>query len=328
MRSFPRASDTALRVAISLGFVVFAAVVGCAYRAPERPERRPPARVLVVGLEQVALRTAAWVELHAWLATAARGSRETGDPELDAAARSYAEVLAGDDRDEVLARTRRALAVCENEACARTAVTGSPFAAAYLAALPGFLARHWTVRAELARAGIEAARAAVTPEVEPLVVKLAQDLGVGWPSSPPIVDVVTDAPEPGRDAPIRVLLHARGSCFVKERDHTERMRDARIVDCVLAYAADGLAAKSTLHAALARELGEREGRRAYLLVAIHASAMVTTGWEPKHVSVLRRSAASVAPDAMAWLAEHWIERMRGEAVDTFAKRFAAIARDR
>jgi hypothetical protein len=300
---------------------------GCSYGAPRQPERRPPARVLVVGLEQVALRTAAWVELHAWLAAAARGSPPTGDPELDAAARSYADVLATDDRDEVLARTTQALAACDEERCARNAVAGSAFATPYLAALPGFLARHWIARAEIARAGVEVARAAVTAEVEPLVVRLAQDLAIDWPSSAPIVDIVSDAPEPGRTAPIRVLLSARGSCFVKQRDHTERMADARIVDCVLAYAADGLATKSALAAALVAELGEREGRRAYTLVAVHASAMVTTAWEPKHASVLRRSAASVDPKAMTWLAEHWTERMRGESVDAFAKRFAGVLRE-
>jgi hypothetical protein len=281
--------------------------------------------VLVVGLEQVALRTAAWVELHAWLASAARGSRATGDPDLDLAVRGYGDVLAGDDRDEALARTTRALAACEDEACARNAVTGSAFATPYLAALPGFLAKHWMARAEIARAGVEVARAAVTPEVvEPLVAKLARDLGIDWPASPPIVDVVSDAPDPGRDAPIRVLLSARGSCFLKDRGHTERMTDARIVDCALAYAADGLATKSSLHAALAAALGEASGRRAYTLVAVHASAVVTTAWEPKHVSVLRRSAASVEPDAMEWLAEHWPERMRGEDAASFAKRFAAV----
>ncbi|MDB4936607.1 MAG: hypothetical protein JWP87_3579 [Labilithrix sp.] len=329
MRASPRASVTALSTARTFGFLATAALLGgagCAYGAPRQPERHPPARVLVVGLEQVALRTAAWVELHAWLASAARGSRATGDPELDVAVKGYADALAGDDRDDLLERTTRALSACEDERCARNAVTGSAFATPYLAALPAFLARHWMARAELARAGVEKARAAITPEIEPLVVKLAHDLGIDWPVSPPIVDVVSEAPEPGRAAPIRVLLAARGSCFVTERDDSERTTAARIVDCVLAHAACGLASKSEMEAALVSELGEDEGRRAYVLVAVHAAAMVTTAWEPKHASVLRRSAASVEPDATEWLADHWRERMRGESAQTFAKRFGAVMR--
>jgi len=301
-----------------LGFLLLmgSALAGCGHAAPRHsPERQPPPHVLVVGLEQVALRTTAWVELHAWLA--AEGA--------------YAKAGAGDDRDEQLGRTTRTLEACEDERCARAAVAGTPFASPYLAALPEFLARHWTERAATARAGVELARAALGPEVEPLVTKLAQDLAIEWPTPPPVVDIVSRAPDPGRDAPIRVLLSAHGNCFARSRTESERMHDARVVDCVLAYAAIRLGPRSALARALSRELAERgiadDLDRAWTALVVHAVAVTVSAWEPKHSSVLRRSAASVMPQAMAWLAGEWPARMRGASVDDFAKQYAAALAD-
>src|SRR5690348_5526259 len=113
MRGSPGASDTALpRAAMGalLGFLALA-LLGCPYGAPRQaPDRAPPPRVLVVELEKVALRTSAWVELHSTLA----------------AGGAYATVRAADPRDAQLGRTAAALQKCEDERCARAAVTGSP----------------------------------------------------------------------------------------------------------------------------------------------------------------------------------------------------------
>ena len=289
----------------------------------------------MVGLEQVALRATAWVELHAWLASAARARAETGDPEIDAAARAYASVLADDGRDELLGRTTHALEACEDERCARAAVTGTSFAAPYLAALPGFLERHWTERATTAREAIEKARAAIPPEVEALVTALARDLAIDWPlGPPPAVDVVAAAPEPGPDAPLRVLLGARGSCFLREGKESDHVHDARIMDCVLGYAALRLDTKSALAVAIDHELvargrgGERE--RAWTAVVVHAVAATVSAWEPRHASALRHSASAVMPDVMEWLAHEWPARVRGEAPPSFAKRYVdeLFAKDR
>ena len=313
MRGERSARHTALKLAL-------AALASCAYGVPRQAgPREPPPHVLVVGFEQVALRTSAWVELHTWLAAAARAAEPIGDPELDVAAKRYAGPLAEDDGDQLLARTTHALAACEDARCARAAIAGTPFAEAYGAALPTFLSRHWTDRAATARGGIEVARAAVGPEVEPLVAKLAHDLAIEWPLSPPVVDLVGDAPEAGREAPIRVVLGARTSCFKAQPNETERVHDARIVDCLLAYAAAGLRSKSALAAAL---VGER-GNHAWIALVVHAVAVVVTGWEPKHASVLRRSALAVMPKAMTWLAAEWPSRMRGEPPADFARRYVA-----
>lgn len=322
MRCSLRASHTAritLLLAVGLG--------GCA-RAKARPvpPSRVPPRVLVVGLEQIALRTTAWVELHAWLAAAARSHDDTGDPELDAAARGYVTALADDPRDELLARTTHVLEACDDERCARAAVTGTTFAEPYLAALPGFLARHWAERAEAARDAMEAARAAMTPEVDALVTIVARDLAVDWPVTAPLVTIVAAAPEPGADATIRVLLGARGSCFAKGVKESNHVHDARIIDCVLGYALLGLEGRSTLGVALERELAARgksaERGRAWTALVAHAVATTVGAWEPRHVSALRRSTAVVMPAVTEWLAEEWPARLRGEAPASFAKRYA------
>ena len=306
--------------ASALGTILLSCSLSCSNAAtPHAPRPRdPPPRVLVVGLEQVALRTSAWVELHAWLAAAGRGGRETGDAELDPAAHAYAAVLADDPRDELLGRTTRALASCDDERCARAAVSGTSFAAGYLAALPGFLDRHWAERAAKARAGMEVARAALGEELEPLVASLSRALAIDWPRSPPVVDVVADAPEPGRDAPIRALLAAQGSCFTGARDESERMHDAHIMDCVLVHAVLRLAARSEM----ALE------PRAWTALVVHAVATVVTAWEPRHVSVLRRSAEAVMPEELEWLAREWPSRLRGEPARGFAKRYADHAAGR
>lgn len=310
-----------------------------------RPQEPPPS-VLVVTVDRLALRTTVWMELHALLATAGRTKTEMPD-DLEGAARGYEHALAGDDRDEALAGATRALEACADEKCARAALAGTPFAAPFTLALPGFVARHWADRAATARAGVEAARTAMGPEVDGIAKRVAKDLGFEWPDAAPPVDIVTDAPPAGRAAPVRAILGLRGNvCFVPPKpDATEkligamtgatakepepetpRMHDARIIDCVLVYGTLRAGAKSAMRDALVGELGEKEGERAYLLMTVHAVAAVVTNWEPKHVSVLRRSAMSVETPAMKWLALHWAERMRGEEATTFAKRFAAELR--
>ncbi len=327
MRSLLGASDTAIALAM-----VCAACTTPAAPRPPLERGKPTPTVLVVGLDQLALRTTAWVELHAWLAAAARSSAELPDPELDGAARAYREALADDDRDDTLTRTARALETCEDERCARAAVTGTRFAQAYLSALPAFLARHWTERATVTRAGIEVARAALGAEVEPILKRLAQDLAIDWPSAPVAVDIVGDAPAPARDAPIRMLLATQGSCFAGASQEATSVRDARITDCVIAYALLRLDHRSALATALTAELratgGGEDAARAWTALVVHAVATTVTGIEPKHTSAMRRSAAAAMPREMAWLAAEWPSRMHGEPAAAFAKRYASALRER
>jgi len=317
-------------------------LAACARPLPQVP-RAPeaPAPLLVVSLPHFALRTAAWSELHAWLATEARSpdDEELADPILEEAVRAYHAALADDVRDERFAAGARALAGCADLRCAASSLEGTPFAAPFASALPVFLARGWTDRATRARDAVERARAAYGAEAEALHDRLVRDLGAepgaagaaGTPggaraagAQPTVtVDVVAEAPPPGREALVRAPLARQSACFVAVPKETDRMHDARIVDCLLGHVALALAPRSEIHAALVSALGAPRGQRAYGLVAIHAVAAVVTAWEPKHASVLRRSAAAVEPAAMEWLAKEWPSRMRGEAPAAFAARFAA-----
>lgn len=323
MRSPFRASDTA----IALAMACFACHPAAAPRPA--PAEKPPPPVLVVGFEHVALRTTAWVELHAWLASAARASVELPEPELEGAARAYREVLLDDERDEAVTRTARVLETCDDQRCAEDAVKGTRFAKPYLQALPTFLARHWTKRALLSRTAVEGARAALGEgAVDPLVTRLARDLAIDWPRTPAVVDIVGDAPAPGRDAPIRMLLATHGQCFAGATGETTTVHDARIIDCVLAYATLRLDSRSALAGALAKELRElhheEDFGRAWTALVVHAVSTVVSGLEPRHASPLRRSTTAAMPQVMEWLTHQWPTRMRGESVAMFAKGYADV----
>lgn len=293
-------------------------MLSCARGAqPTTPEKSLP-RILLVETPHVSLRTSAWVELHTWIAAVARSPREEEDPEIDEAAKGYVAALASDAPDELLGRTTSALAACTDDDCARAALAGTPFAEAYAGTLPGFLAKQWAEHATQARSGLEVARAAMSAEVGPLVKQIARDLAIDWPAAPPVVDLVTEAPLPGAEAPVGVVLATRGGgCLSKHRDEAQRVRDARIVDCVLVRAVIGLRERSEI----GRETSIDRGKWAALVV--HAVATATTAWEPAHESVLRGSAEKNMPEAMAWLAREWPSRLHGEAAAAFAKRYAA-----
>ena len=323
MRSPFHASVTALTLALS----AFACQRPAAPR-PASPKKAPPP-VLVVGFEHVALRTSAWVELHAWLASSGRGAIEMPEPALEGAARAYREVLLDDERDEAVTRTARVLEACDDQRCAEDSVKGTRFAKPYLEAMPAFLARHWTRRAALSRVAVEGAHAALGEgQVDPLVFRLSRDLAIDWPKAPAVVNVVGDAPAPGRDAPIRMLLATHGQCFAGATGETTGVHDARIIDCVLSYAALRLDTKSAVGVAVAQELRalhhEEDFVRAWTALVVHAVATVVTAIEPKHTSPLRRSASAAMPQVMEWLLHEWPARMRGESVTMFAKGYADV----
>ena len=323
------ASDLAITIALAASLALSGvSFVGCTKPLAPVEDRKAPPRVLSVTFEQVQLRADAWVELHAWLATAARSDLELPEPMLARAAHAYRTALEADPRDEALWTTTRALAACDDATCAEHAVTGSAFANAYLDSLPIFLDRFWIQRAAVARAGIESAQAALGETLPVLVARLAKDLAIEWPKTPPIVDIVGDSPEAGPEAPLRMAITARGACFAGTAAEPRSMHDARITDCVLSYAAIGLASTS----ALAEELGAtlrannhgQDFDRAWKGVVVHAVASILTVIDRRHSSVLRRAAAGLMPQAMGWLAQEWPARMKGEPATSFAKRYAEV----
>ena len=296
-------------------------MLSCVQGAQPTTPKQPPPRIIQVETPYVFLRASAWVELHAWIAAVARSPREEEDPEIDEAAKGYVTALASDTHDEVLGRTTSAIAACNDDDCARAALAGTPFAEAFAATLPGFLAKQWAEHAAQARSGMEIARAAMGADVGPLVQRISHDLAIAWPSTPPVVNLVTEAPLPGKEAPVRVVLAARGGgCLSKHRGEPQRVHDARIMDCLLVRAVLGLRERSEI----AQDTSIDRGKRAALVV--HAVATAVTAWEPAHESVLRGSAEEAMPEVMAWLAREWPARLDGESAAAFAKRYASAPR--
>lgn len=288
-----RVAHASAAMAIS-GALLVASVAACARKPLPPPPREPPARVLSVALERISLRANAYVELHAWLAASAR----EGVPPpsgLDAAVEVYRRALANDDDDALLARATAALGECTDDRCAFAAIDDTPFRRAFRGSFDTFIARWWTERANLARTGVEIAREAFSVESEAVFLRLARDLAIEWPDRPVLVDVVVESPPAGHDALLGIALPVHGPCFA--RGDGERVRHARIIDCVLVRALSPLRHRSKAGADL--------DERAWRLLVIHAVAATISGWQAKHVSPAWRSAYAVEPNALAWLKDNW-----------------------
>jgi hypothetical protein len=293
--------------------------------SPSLPRpREPPARMMAITEGRVSLRASAWIELHAWLAAAAKTDGDVG-PELGPAKSAYKRSLEGDDEDTLLRATAAALSSCSDDTCAAAAVSPQGFGHAYARALPVFIERWWLPHATTAYVGIEAAHAALGPEAEAIFVRAAADLGVTWPDQPVTIDVVSEAPPVSRAALIPFALATRGRCFLRDPRAAKaesRVEDAKVIDCALVHALLGGPLASPLRSALVRELGAHDGERAWALVVIHAVAATVAGWEPKHASVYRRSASAVEASVLQWLSREW----RGASTvsaDLFAQRLAS-----
>jgi hypothetical protein len=266
----------------SAAMVILAA---CTRAKPPPPPRQPPARVLAVALDRISLRANAYVELHAWLAAAARDAVPP-PAGLDAAVDVYRRALSNDDDDTLLRQATAALSACTDDRCAFTALERTPYRRAWAGSFDTFVARWWTERADLARTGVEIAREAFAVESEAIVQRVAQDLEIEWPDRPLPVDVVVESPPAGNRAFIGVVLPVHGPCFVREGG--ERVRHARIIDCVLVRALYPLRERS--------RVGKTLDERAWQLKVINVVAAVVRAWEPKHVSPSLRSSAAVRED--------------------------------
>jgi hypothetical protein len=284
------------RVAYASAAVIlfFIGYGGCAKPKLPPPPREPPPRVLAVALDRIALRTNAYVELHAWLAAAGRSS-VAPPPGLDAAVDVYRQALAKDDGDVLLASTTAALGACSDDRCALAALERTPYRRAWSGSFDTFVARWWTERANLARTGVEIAREAFSVESEGLLGSVARDVGVEWPERPVAVDIVVESPPAGHDALVTAVLPVHGPCFV--RDDGEQLRHARMLDCVLVRALFPLRESSKRGAML--------DERAWQLLVIHAVAATISSWEAKHVSPSWRSAYAVEPQALDWLKKNY-----------------------
>lgn len=261
--------------------------------------------MLVVGVERFRFRVNAYVDLHAWLASAARSATPLPE-ELAPALAGYERALADDEEDALLVDTTRALAACTNDACASRALAGTRMGPAFDSVLPAYVARHWTERATIARNAVERARAATRPEADAIVLRLTRDLDVRWPDDGVPVDVVVDAPPPGRKARLPYAIGARGTCFFSERDDPPDDVDAQILDCVLSRAL--FAVDAGVRDGLERACEPRCADRAWRLLVGYAVTATVDGFRRSHRSAARHATDAEMRAAYAWLRTAWPPR--------------------
>ncbi|MBX3228551.1 MAG: hypothetical protein KIT84_07855 [Labilithrix sp.] len=206
---------TASKTRHLLACVVLFCTASCAAprKAPVQRPHVPVAPLLVVRDEHLTLRENAILELHAYLAAAARGDAD-GEaevaPELATARAAYARAFAGDEDDARLDAATRALAACTTAECAKAAldrVATTPsdarnwenaggtseagaargdapsLGAAFASAVPAFVARLWDERAAIAWTALERTHAAFDPRAAGTLLMLARDLAVTWPAA-------------------------------------------------------------------------------------------------------------------------------------------------
>jgi hypothetical protein len=308
---------------------------------------------------RISLRASAYLELHVWLAALAKHAGGSGgvggaggpeeetaklEPEIAAAVPAYERSLANDDDGVIFDRAARRLAECANDACALQATEPEGFGRTYARALPVFTSKYWFDSASDAWVGIEASHAALTggPASEALLSLTMKDLGIASkgavrdPNSDTdseqsrAIDFVSRTPPTPHDALFSFPISARGSCFrrpktSKNADEDSRIASANLLGCIITrlLVLDPTVKKNApAHAILVKELGDRDGERAFNLLLVHASAVIVTNWEPRHVSVDRMSARAVEEKTLHWLAQEW-RGTKTEAADVFAQRYAA-----
>ncbi len=311
----PRDARVARRVTW-LAALTLASAIGCGARAPREPlPRHAPAPGVSVTLERVTLRTSVWLEAHAHLVAASAG-REVP---LDGLARDAA-VYERHPDDVRKARALMApLAACPTRACAEGLFGTSPIGDAFSRACPVMEAR-WLSRYEVIDVAARAARAASSvAQLEGLVFALSRSLDIAWPDQA-FVDLSAAPVEPVEGEVLPPVLYARGTCFVAMRKESLAARSARTAECVLAYAARGLATESALYRAMERRAGEARARRAWERIAPFAAAALVLSRGHAHLSVPLRAVESADRPAADWLRKAWPDRLRGEAVEVFAER--------
>lgn len=286
-----RASKTSRILPFSrcVAFAVALCAASCAKARAPRPHSPVPA-VLVVADQHIALRQNEFVELHASLATAARGEHEEG-----ASQTAYERVLERDEDDALLGATSRALAECIDLRCALEALDKHGLAAEFARALPTFTTNEWDDRAAIGWRAVERAHAAFGTRSEGVLLTLAKDLAITWARLPPPVDVVSVAPPVGRTALVAPLLGARGPCFSRRSGESDDVQNARVVDCVVLRAL--LAGDSPHRASL--------GERFWTVLVVHAVAATVTALEPRHISVDRRAVGITEPAMLEVITRSW-----------------------
>jgi len=253
------------------------------------------------------------IHVNAYVAYYARAiSARAGLPEgTDAGALETTDAGEADgDRGALVARVT-ALGRCSDDACARAALDGTPYAAG----LDGYLREKWGEDANDARHALGRVGTPILELEDLLAPTLATQIGRVWPSDP--VDVYLArgegaAPEGRRGA----LIDTEGECF----------SDRALLECLLTRALEVLLPDSEVgrgieeaRTSLDEPSRERARGAAACLAALAVDAALTAA-DPRYRPTMRFARACV-PGVRPWLVDAWARRMKGELP---AREFGAI----
>jgi hypothetical protein len=248
---------------------------------PPAAPRSAPARDIIVRTDRFALHVNAYVAYYARVSPPS----ESMDPTLV-----------------------ERLAACSDDASAKTALAGSPYATG----LGAYLVDTWTSDAEEAQRDLTRVVGPVLALEELLAPALASQMGRTWPNE--AIDVFfARAPRvdpSGRDGP---LIDTQGECF----------GSSALLECVFTRAVETLLPESELgkgiaEARAAQGEAARQKSEAALpcAAALAVDAAVTAA--DGHFKPTPRFAEACPPSLRVWLGDAWGRRMKGE---TEARKF-------
>lgn len=290
-------------------------LVACADEPPPRlPVRVSPA-VVITRDENVAFQASAFVELHLWLIELATHPELRAPRGLEASRATYTRVFGETRTDSLARRTTKALASCEDRACAKAGLGASGLAESFDLALPWFTEQAWGPIFAHTDKGLARLRAALPETMPHLVTELFALLGA---KAPPLVrlDVVHAATRYRNDPYAPLALEDSKACMrgdeankasalacalyqiaLDARDDVpfaKRLEEARPVDVERAEP-DGAHERERAH-------------HAYAIFAALAARTVTRAVYKDAREPFTEALLEGEPEAAAFLTRHWKER--------------------
>lgn len=283
---------------------------------PRLPARESPAVVLTRD-ENVAYQASAFVELHVWLLELATHPELHAPRGLEASRATYTRIFADTHTDSLARRTTKALAACEDRACAKAALGPSGLGEAFDLALPWFTTQAWGPIFARTDKGLSRLRAALPETMPHLVSELFEQLGA---KAPPLVRLdVVHASTRYRDDPYAPLALEDGkTCMRGDEPNKASALACALYQIALDAREDVPFAKRLEEASTPSAEGEDEARErarahhAYAIFAAHAARLVTRAVYKESREAFTEALLEGEAEAASTLAKHWKERTSPE----------------
>jgi hypothetical protein len=300
-----------------VGGVWCMALLACADEPTARlPVRESPAVVLTRD-ENVAFQASAFVELHVWLIELATHPELHAPRGLEASRATYTRIFDDTHTDSLARRTTKALAACEDRACAKAALGPSGLSEAFDLGLSWFTTQAWGPIFARTDKGLSRLRAALPETMPHLVGELFEQLGA---KAPPLVRLnVVHASTRYRDDPYAPLALEDGKACMRGDEANKASALACALYQVALDAREDVPFSKLLEEAAtsakdgADEAHERaRAHHAYAVFAAHAARLVTRAVYKDAREPFTEALLEGEPEAASTLARHWKARTSGE----------------